>query len=168
MKKTILIFTVLFLIFGCAKKQIIKPTVTETPPPPPPKVEAPKEEPSVRYTDWTTVPQLEAVHFDFDKYELRADDRDVLKKNADYLAANPDMIALVEGHCDERGTVAYNLALGQKRAAAVRQYYGELGVPLAQIGTISYGSEKPVDPGHNDEAWAKNRRAETKIRNKQQ
>ena len=160
MRKMMILCAGLFLVFGCAKKQIIKAT-----PAPEVKQEAPSnEEPSVRFSDWTQVPQLEAIHFDFDKYELTAEDRDVLKKNAEYILANTDVIVLVEGHCDERGTIAYNLALGQKRAAAVREYYGELGIGLDRIGTISFGSEKPIDPGHSDEAWAKNRRAETKIR----
>jgi peptidoglycan-associated lipoprotein len=123
-----------------------------------------KEEPSVRFTDWTQVPDIGSVHFDYDKSELKTEDRDTLKKNADYLNGNPGVNVLVEGHCDERGTIEYNLALGQKRAAAVREYYGQLGVALGRIGTISYGSEKPADPAHNENAWAKNRRAETKIR----
>ena len=161
MRKALIFLAGLLIIAGCAKKQIIKPTIVE-------QVQAPvsKEEPSVRYTDWTAVPQLAPVHFDYDKFELRESDLYALKQNAQYLVSNPDIIILVEGHCDERGTIAYNLALGQKRAAAVREYYGQLGVALGRIGTISYGSEKPVNPEHTEEAWAYNRRAETKIRNK--
>jgi peptidoglycan-associated lipoprotein len=163
MKKTILLCAGLFLIFGCAKKQIVKPTsiIPETM-----QEEPSKDETSVRFDDWTQVPQLEAVHFDYDKFQLQPEDRAILKKNAQYLLENTGLSILVDGHCDERGTIGYNLALGQKRAASVREYYGQLGVRLDRIGTISYGSEKPLDPGHTEEAWAKNRRAETKIRNK--
>jgi len=164
MKKSLVFVVPLLLFIGCAKKQIIKPSpvIQE-----PAKAEAvSNDEPSVRFADWTQVPQLETVRFDYDKFELNDADRATLKKNSDYLISNPDVIVLIEGHCDERGTIEYNLALGQKRAAAVREYYGNLGVELGRIGTISYGHEKPVDPGHNEEAWAKNRRAETKIRNK--
>jgi peptidoglycan-associated lipoprotein len=166
MKSIILMILSLFFVFGCAeKKQIVKSVPEQqvvTPPPPP----ATKEEAPVRFDDWTSVPQLEAVHFDFDKADLGDADRSVLQKNAEYIKSAPDKLILVEGHCDERGTIEYNLALGQKRAAAVREYYGQLGVPLGSIATISYGNEKPVDPGHNDIAWAKNRRAETKLRTK--
>ena len=167
MKKSIFSVVVFMLLFGCAKKQMIKPTpVAEPPKPVAAQAEPSKDESSVRFTDWTQVPEIGSVHFEYDRFELKTEDRDMLKKNADYLNSNPGVNVLVEGHCDERGTVEYNLALGQKRAAAVREYYGQLGVALDRIGTISYGSEKPADPAHNEEAWAKNRRAETKIRNK--
>ena len=79
-----------------------------------------------------------------------ADARDALKENAEYLKNNGDLTILVEGHCDERGTFEYNLALGQKRAMAVRVYYISLGISPTRVGTISYGSEKPVEPGHDD------------------
>jgi len=168
MKKTLFLCLGLLITFGCAKKQMIKPVppvVAETPKAP---VAAPsepsKDESSVRFTDWTQVPDIGSVSFDYDKFELTTEDRNTLKKNADYLNSNPDVNVLVEGNCDERGTIEYNLALGQKRAAAVREYYGQLGVALGRVGTISYGSEKPVDPAHTEDAWAKNRRAETKIR----
>jgi peptidoglycan-associated lipoprotein len=141
----------------------VKPAEPVTPQP---QAEQPKEEPSVRFTDWEAVPQIKAIYFDYDSTDLSAEARATLKGNADFLAANPDYNVLVEGNCDERGTTEYNLALGQRRASAVRDYYGKLGVPLGCIGTISYGEEKPVDPGHTEAAWAKNRRAETKVRSK--
>jgi len=169
MKSIILMILSLFLIFGCAeKKQLVKtaPEQQVVAPPAPPPPPATKEEAPVRFNDWTAVPQIEAVHFDFDKAELSDADRAILQKNADYIKSDPDKMVLVEGHCDERGTIEYNLALGQKRAAAVREYYGQMGVPLGNIATLSYGNEKPVDPAHNELAWAKNRRAETKVRSK--
>jgi peptidoglycan-associated lipoprotein len=88
---------------------------------------------------------------------------DALKENASYLLNNADINVIVEGHCDERGTVEYNLSLGQKRAVKVKEYYVQLGVKANRVATISYGEEKPVDPRNNESAWAKNRRAETKI-----
>jgi peptidoglycan-associated lipoprotein len=154
---------------GCAKRQVVKPSETPTAQAekqkPAVTPEEQKNEASVRYTDWTAAPETKTVYFDYDTAELRADSRDTLKANAEYLKSNQDLNVLVEGYCDERGTVEYNLALGQKRASAVREYYGQLGVPLSRIGTISYGAENPVDAGHNESAWAKNRRAETKVRN---
>jgi peptidoglycan-associated lipoprotein len=174
MMKNVLLLTVIALLFaGCTPKPIVKPT-TPTPPPAPETSKTPsqpsgtgeekKEEPSTRYVDWTAIQQLKVVAFDFDKADLGQDARTALKANAEYLKLNSNLSILVEGHCDERGTENYNLALGQKRASAVREYYGQLGIPLARIATISYGAEKPVDSAHNESAWAKNRRAETKVR----
>lgn len=105
---------------------------------------------------------LKMVHFDFDKYELSEEARNILKENAKIILENNFKI-LVEGHCDERGTNQYNLSLGQKRANVVKQYYINLGIPEDRIGTISYGEEKPLCSESNEECWAKNRRAETKV-----
>lgn len=161
LKKLFLIACFSILIAGCANKQMVKPG-TETQKP------ESQEEPSIRFADWQAVPEMKMINFNYDKSDLLPQAREILKQNAKYLLANPDLNILVEGNCDERGTEAYNLALGQRRATAVRQYYGRLGIPLSSIGTISYGLEKPLDPGHNEEAWAKNRRAETKVRTKKQ
>jgi OmpA-OmpF porin, OOP family len=104
---------------------------------------------------------LEDIHFDFDQYELRPDARAILKRHAAWMMENQDAILtiVVEGHCDERGTAEYNMALGQRRANAAAKYLIDLGVDAKRISTISYGFERPLDPGHNEEAWAKNRRA---------
>ena len=102
---------------------------------------------------------LEDISFDFDKSDIRADARDILQKNADWINANPDAKVQIEGHCDERGTEEYNLALGERRANAVKNYLASLGVGAERLYTISYGEELPVDPGHAEEAWSKNRRA---------
>ncbi len=164
MKKMFLLFAMSFFVFGCAaKRQMIKPTQDVTPVQAPAPVKT--EDQSSRFSDWQTVPELESAYFAFDKSELLPAAREALKTNADYLKANEKYDILVEGNCDERGTIAYNLALGERRASVVREYYGLLGVPVNRIAVISYGSEKPVDPGHNESAWSKNRRAETKIRN---
>jgi len=101
---------------------------------------------------------LKDIHFDFDKYDIRPEDAEILKGNAALLQKNPTVKIQVEGHCDERGTSEYNLALGERRANSAKKYLVSLGIPENRISTISYGKEKPLDPGHNEEAWAKNRR----------
>jgi peptidoglycan-associated lipoprotein len=102
---------------------------------------------------------LKDIYFDFDKYDIRPQDASVLKENAALLMKYPNMKVQVEGHCDERGTIEYNLALGERRANSCKNYLISLVVPRDRISTISYGKERPLDPGHTEEAWAKNRRA---------
>jgi peptidoglycan-associated lipoprotein len=102
---------------------------------------------------------LKDIRFDFDKYDVRPEDVETLKQNAALLAKNPKVKIQIEGHCDERGTAQYNLALGERRANSAKQYLITLGISADRLGTISYGEEKPADAGHNEEAWAKNRRA---------
>ena len=103
------------------------------------------------------------IHFDFDKYDIRPDARPILNAIAKYLLENPGVEVLIEGHCDERGTREYNLVLGEQRALSTRRFLVSLGVSPARLHTVSYGKDKPLDPGHDEEAWAKNRRAEFKI-----
>jgi len=107
--------------------------------------------------------QFETVYFDFDKFNLRADSKSGLDSNYDLLMQFPDVMVKIEGHCDERGTVEYNLSLGEKRATSCKDYLVGLGVDASRISTISYGKEKPVDGGHSEAAWGKNRRCEFKI-----
>jgi peptidoglycan-associated lipoprotein len=102
---------------------------------------------------------LKDVHYAFDSFELDMDAQSVLKKNASWLTANPDTKVEVEGHCDERGTAEYNLALGEKRARAAADYLRSLGIAGDRLSTVSYGEELPLDPRHNESAWSKNRRA---------
>lgn len=99
------------------------------------------------------------IHFDFDKYNLKPEAQEVLKKAAPAYLKYTDYKLVVEGHCDERGTVEYNLALGEKRANEAAKFLIDLGIAKDRIKTISYGKEMPLDKGHNEEAWAKNRRA---------
>jgi peptidoglycan-associated lipoprotein len=106
---------------------------------------------------------LKDVHFDFDKYDILPQSASILKENAALLAKFPSSKIQIEGHCDERGSSEYNLALGERRANSARNYLVSLGIPKERISTISYGEEKPADPGHTEEAWAKNRRAHTVI-----
>jgi len=103
------------------------------------------------------------IHFDFDKYDIRPVDVPTLTKIAKYLLENPDVEVLIEGHCDERGTREYNLVLGEQRALSTRRFLVELGVSPKRLYTVSFGEDMPIDPRHNEEAWAKNRRAEFKI-----
>jgi len=108
--------------------------------------------------------KLKPVPFKYDKYELSEDARTVIMDNAGFLNSNKDLKIMVEGYCDERGTTEYNLALGQKRAKSVRDYYIRLGVNPESVGTISYGEEKPLCQEQTEECWTKNRRAETKVK----
>lgn len=103
---------------------------------------------------------LKAIHFDFDKYDLKADAIRTLGNNATAIKEHNQYNVRVEGHCDERGTVEYNLALGEKRARAARDYLVSLGVNSSRLRVVSYGKERPADPRHNESAWAMNRRAE--------
>jgi peptidoglycan-associated lipoprotein len=109
---------------------------------------------------------LKDIHFDFDKYDVRSEDAEMLRENAALLKKYPSVKVQIEGHCDERGTIEYNLALGERRASSTKKYLISLGIPAERISTISYGEEKPLDPGHTEGAWAKNRRAHTIILSK--
>lgn len=102
---------------------------------------------------------LKTIYFDYDKAELTETARATLKQNADWLKTNAQWNVVVEGHTDERGTLEYNLALGQRRAASVREYMGGLGIAAERVRVVSYGEEKPAEAAHNEAAYAKNRRA---------
>lgn len=108
------------------------------------------------------------VYFDFDSSEVKAEDRPTLSAHAKHLAANPDELVTLEGHADERGSREYNLALGERRANAVRQLLMAEGVAANQIQTVSYGEEKPVATGHDEESWSQNRRVELVYSNRGQ
>jgi len=103
---------------------------------------------------------LKRIHFHFDKYNIPPGDAEILKQNAVVLKKFPTVRIQIEGHCDEKGTNEYNLALGERRAGSVKKYLVSLGIDEKRISTISYGEERPLDPGHNEGAWAKNRRVE--------
>jgi peptidoglycan-associated lipoprotein len=102
---------------------------------------------------------LQPVFYDLDSAELSADAQKVLSGNAEVLKKNGAWVISIEGHCDERGTAEYNLALGERRALAARSYLVSLGLSPDRMRTVSYGKEFPFDPNHNEDAWAKNRRA---------
>jgi peptidoglycan-associated lipoprotein len=103
---------------------------------------------------------LKRVHFDFDRYDLRPDAIRTLGDDAATIKQHAQFKVRIEGHCDERGTVEYNLALGEKRARAARDYLVSIGTPAGRLSIVSFGKERALDPGHNEEAWALNRRAE--------
>lgn len=106
---------------------------------------------------------LKDIHFDFDSYTIKKEEIELLNEIGKWLKENKKIRILIEGHCDERGTVEYNLVLGQRRAEAVKTYLKELGIEENRMRTISYGKERPLDPAHTEEAWSKNRRAHFEI-----
>ena len=101
----------------------------------------------------------QAVHFAYDSFTLSNEARSILEQKASWLSANANITVQIEGHCDERGTIAYNLALGERRAHIVKQYLVALGIDTSRLSAISYGEELPLQLGHNEEAWTQNRRA---------
>jgi peptidoglycan-associated lipoprotein len=105
----------------------------------------------------------ERVYFDLDQYSLDSDDQDILKRQAAWLASYPNVRILIAGNADERGTREYNLALGERRANAVKEYLVSLGVSASRVDTVSYGKERPVAAGSNDQSWALNRNGWTQI-----
>lgn len=107
----------------------------------------------------------DTIYFDTDKFNIDAEDQAALAQQANYLRQFPNIRATVEGHADERGTREYNLALGERRANAAKNYLVSLGVPAERVSVVSYGKERPVALGSNEEAWARNRRAVTIVLN---
>ena len=136
--------------------------------PPPPKTVA-EEKPAVVMEEKPVaeekpavveISRLDAIYFAFDKYTLRPEARDALKKNADWLSKNPAKNVVIEGNCDERGTGEYNMALGQRRADSAAKYLIDLGIAKDRVSTVSYGKERPVCKESNEECWSKNRRTD--------
>lgn len=102
----------------------------------------------------------ENIHFAFDSSALSDEAQQILKSKADYLRSNPDITITVEGHCDDRGTDAYNIALGERRAESVKIFLVDIGIGSNRLNTVSYGEERPIAMGHNEASWARNRRAQ--------
>ncbi|HUM17258.1 MAG TPA: peptidoglycan-associated lipoprotein Pal [Candidatus Nitrosotalea sp.] len=127
-----------------APAPVAPPTVAPTPPPAPPK-------------EYRANDALKQVFFAFDKSDIRPADAKVLDASAAYLKANPNQLVLIEGHCDERGTAEYNLALGERRAKSAMNYLVANGIEASRITTISYGKERPVCTEKNEACWSKNR-----------
>jgi peptidoglycan-associated lipoprotein len=107
--------------------------------------------------------ESENIYFDYDKAELKPEAQAILQSKANFLGQNASYSVRIEGNCDERGTNEYNIALGERRADAAKQFLNSLGISTDRITTISYGEEKPVDTGHDESAWSKNRRDEFKL-----
>ena len=178
---TILIFCIGLIMMGCPKKTVVKeePSAKKEDAA---KIEAEraakeKESKTKEDLEKSLVAQrtpgiegvvfesslLKDIHFDFDKYDIDPADAAILKGIADVLKKYHKVKIQIEGHCDERGAVEYNLALGERRANSTRNYLVSIGVSPERISAISYGKERPLDPGHNEAAWAKNRRAHSII-----
>jgi peptidoglycan-associated lipoprotein len=104
------------------------------------------------------------IHFEFDSSTLTSEAQMILKKKAEWLQNNPEAMSTIEGHCDDRGTSEYNLALGDRRATSAKNFLVDLGISASRLTTISYGEERPIDPGQNEIAWAKNRRCHFTIK----
>jgi peptidoglycan-associated lipoprotein len=161
-KKMWIILAVLFIIPGlmftvsCQKKVVAK----ETAAPP----EQPKEVVEEKKVEEPAPPKMsdmimrEDIYFAFDKSILSNASQENLTQKAEWLRENPDATVTIEGHCDERGTAEYNLALGDRRAESAKGFLVDLGIAASRITTISYGEERPVCTQHNEECWAKNRR----------
>jgi len=107
--------------------------------------------------------ESEKIYFDYDKADLKPEAQAVLEKKAKFLNENSSFAVTIEGHCDERGTNEYNLALGERRADAAKKFLASLGISEGRITTVSYGEEKPVAVGHDESAWSQNRRDEFKV-----
>ncbi len=170
---------ILALTIGCGGK---KPAVARPAPPPPPSAGTSTEPPappqpvnepalvppepvsedtvgSRSLDDLNRDSPLRPVFFEFDSAEISGDGQSAIQANAGLLKRYGTWTVTIEGHCDERGTAEYNLALGERRAVATRSYLVSLGIPAERLRIVSYGKEFPFDPGHSEEAWAKNRRA---------
>lgn len=163
----VLTLAVLMILPACSKKEAppVEEDITpaeEVPPPPPPPVE---EEEFETIEEEELIPLvLEDIFFDFDKHNIKSEYRIVLEANADLLMERTDAVLVIEGHCDERGTAEYNLALGEKRAKAAMDFFLAYGIAADRLSMISYGEERPFDYGHDDDAWAMNRRAHMVIK----
>ncbi len=167
------------LVGACSKKTppVARPmpppaTANTAPPPPPPPPPSPVAEPvpvppmpmedtigSKSLDDLNRESPLQPLFFELDSSEVSMSGQAVMQANAEILKKYPTWQITIEGHCDERGTAEYNLALGERRALAARTYLVSLGIPADKVKTVSYGKEFPFDAGHDDAAWSKNRRA---------
>lgn len=150
MKMKYFLIILLLVLNGCAKKQV-KDDEGGT---------GPMGKSRVGVTEIGYSGEMNPIQFEFDQFNLTEESRQTLQANADWLKKKKSIKVQIEGHCDNRGSEEYNVALGQKRADAVRNYLVDLGVSRGRVTTVSYGEEKPLDTGDNEEAWAKNRRAE--------
>jgi peptidoglycan-associated lipoprotein len=169
MKKIALAITVCSAIAlsACSKKPPEElppaPQNTSTPAPPPSRPTGPVPGSQEHFRQ--IMAGRDTIYFDTDMFNIDAQDQAALREQANYLAQFPNVRATVEGHADERGTREYNLALGERRANAAKNYLVSLGVSADRLSVVSYGKERPVDVGSNEQAWARNRRAVTVVMN---
>lgn len=164
----------LIIFGGCAEKQAVvkdesvqQPAQTATPAPAPAtddeaarKAQAAREAAAKRSAAALAALNVQNIYFDFDKSSIRPDAREILRANSEIFQQNRDSKIIIEGHCDERGTAEYNMALGERRAQETKQYLINLGIDASRMQTISYGKEKPLDTRSTEEAWSINRRAQ--------
>lgn len=164
--KLLALLLVGLIIAGCESQAPEPPPapepepVVEQPPPPPPPPPPPAFNDNLEpYYPGTTRLLERVFYFEFDRAVINSADLEALQVHADVLRDNPSRRVVIEGHCDERGTREYNLALGERRADAVRSFLTAAGVSGSRIETVSYGEERPDDPGQGEDSWARNRRA---------
>lgn len=160
-----MILAMMFVVSGCAKTQkdaAEQPLSFSTPDPAEPTMvdSSALDAEAQKAFDALTANK---IYFDFDKFDLKDESKEVLKSKAEILKKYADWKMLIEGHCDERGTEEYNLALGERRARAAYEYLVVLGVPSSRLKIVSFGEEKPAVEGSGEAAWAKNRRDEFKV-----
>ncbi len=169
MKRTLLTVTLLagsISLAACSSNSAKNRTAAELPPPPassttttpPPPPSGPV---AGSQADFVASVQSDTIHFDTDRYNVDAQSQAILQSQAQWLARYPMKRVTIEGHCDERGTRDYNIALGERRANAAKNYLVSLGVDASRISTVSYGKERPIALGSDEAAWAQNRRAVT-------
>lgn len=161
---TLMVATALIAVAGCAKKppKELPPAPQETPaaeaPPATPEGPVPGSQ-----AHFVANVASDRIHFDTDKSDVRPEDRTILESQAAYLKQYPQVRVTIEGHADERGTREYNLALGERRANAAKNYLASLGIDPSRMTTISYGKERPEATGSDEASWAQNRRAVTVV-----
>jgi peptidoglycan-associated lipoprotein len=156
---TTFIFAALVL-FGCTQKAAVKDDTTTGEKKVAAQSDAKAKEEVTKKEAKAGVQEFSKVYFAYNSAKIRKGDKAALDKNAKWLKANNAAKITIEGYCDERGTAEYNLALGERRAKSAAKYLVSKGISAKNIKTVSFGEDKPVDPGHNETAWAKNRRAE--------
>jgi peptidoglycan-associated lipoprotein len=147
MKKVLILAMGVLLVASCSKKDVVSG-----------KNDSTAIEYGISGSDAGKAGDLKTIHFDYDNSAITADAKIILKANAEWLKKNPKKAIQIEGHCDSRGTIEYNLALGERRAVSTKKYLSALGVKN-KISVISYGKERPLDKDEDEAAWAKNRRA---------
>ena len=156
------------VLAGCSKNKEVAESAPPPPPPPPAETPAPTPPPAETTPPPAAEPgvqdQLKDVFYDYDSANLSSEAQGTLDSDGKILMDNATVNVQIEGHCDERGTVEYNLALGDRRAQSAKDYLVRYGVPAARLSTVSYGEERPFAPGADEAAWAQNRRAHLVVR----
>ena len=169
LKTTLIAATALIAVAGCSKKRPaeLPPPPSETPPPAQPMPDNSGQVGNAvvpgSAADFKQSVSSDTIHFGTDMYNVDSESQAILDSQAQWLAKYPNVRITIEGHCDERGTREYNLALGDRRANAAKNYLAERGVDPSRINTISYGKERPIALGSDESAWAQNRRAVTVV-----